>query len=114
LLLRLIARSRHGEIGTAVHVPYGLRTTSAISSAVSSTVCVAVFRASLSANEALCSTASCLETLCHIGRSTCSPETARVTKSVEFVIGPAFTEERLREYDHAKPAIGQALVNIAP
>lgn len=52
---------------------------SAISDAISSIVCVAVLRATLSANEGLKSMTCCLVTLCHIGNKICSPVFCRVT-----------------------------------
>lgn len=51
----------------------------AISMAISSTVKLAVFLATLSANEGLKLITSCLEILCQIGSNICSPVIVRVT-----------------------------------
>lgn len=52
---------------------------SAISWAISSIVCVAVLLATLSASEGLNSITCCLVILCQMGSKTCSPETVLVT-----------------------------------
>lgn len=56
-----------------------LAMSSAISFAISSTVCVAVLRATLSAKDGLYATTSCFDMLCQMGNRTCSPDTERVT-----------------------------------